>query len=202
VRRFRGWAWTGLAGVSLLLCGAACVLWVRSYSTPSLGASGPVRFSGRQVFFDAGRAVVVSLVDVRAAIRPNEWDNESDVDGFLAGLVREEIASGREYFESRLAADIASSAEAGRLGFGSDTEVIPLGTNSPVAITFVTRTVRFPLRACCLLAAVCPTAWVARFLCSRRKDMVGLCPACGYDLRASPARCPKCGAVPAIKGAA
>lgn len=44
-----------------------------------------------------------------------------------------------------------------------------------------------------LLAAVLPALWTARLIKSRRARRRGFCPACGYDLRASPQRCPECG---------
>jgi hypothetical protein len=44
---------------------------------------------------------------------------------------------------------------------------------------------------------VFPVGWsVVRLGCwyrARRRDRLGLCPRCGYDLRATPERCPECG---------
>jgi hypothetical protein len=45
-------------------------------------------------------------------------------------------------------------------------------------------------------AAVSGVATVLAFRRGRRRTAAGLCPSCGYDLRATPERCPECGSVP------
>jgi hypothetical protein len=44
-----------------------------------------------------------------------------------------------------------------------------------------------------LLLSVGPAAWLVLALRQRRRRKLGFCVKCGYDLRASPERCPECG---------
>jgi hypothetical protein len=51
-----------------------------------------------------------------------------------------------------------------------------------------------------LLTAVPPALWLARAARGKRRARRGLCPACGYDLRATPGLCPECGRMGAVPG--
>jgi hypothetical protein len=58
------------------------------------------------------------------------------------------------------------------------------------------RIVAFPLWLPLTVFLIVPAWWLVRFIRSLRRDRTGLCLVCGYDLRATPGRCPECGAVP------
>ena len=47
--------------------------------------------------------------------------------------------------------------------------------------------------------ALLPAVFVYKRLRKPRVVRAGLCPTCGYDLRATPSRCPECGAVPGVE---
>jgi hypothetical protein len=48
-----------------------------------------------------------------------------------------------------------------------------------------------------VLSLPAPLIAARRFLRRWRRHPEGRCPVCGYDLRASPERCPECGSIPA-----
>jgi hypothetical protein len=70
---------------------------------------------------------------------------------------------------------------------------------APVGDGSIIRLLRIPHAAFLSVTAFLPIVYFARALRAtyrRRSRIGGLCPICGYDLRATPDRCPECGKIP------
>jgi hypothetical protein len=178
VRRFLRILWAGLVGVSLLLCVATAAIWVRSYLVMDSVRATPVG-SAWHVFDTRGRLVIVRyggpIADLERRYNGG-WSHHS----------------GREYGASFGPGYISAPRWDVELpGFATATSADNMGHARLVVAHFAALTTAF---------ALAPLAWFAARRRRRRKrarERAGLCATCGYDLRASPGRCPECGTVPA-----
>jgi hypothetical protein len=60
------------------------------------------------------------------------------------------------------------------------------------------REIVFPLPVVVIFFSLLPCWWLLNFSHRLRGKNAGLCPQCGYDLRATPDRCPECGTEPRV----
>jgi hypothetical protein len=180
-----------LTVLPLLLFVAACVLWVRSY-----------RFLDQYRYLDPSSGLLVDLVSLRGGIQVAVVRNVPNRDGGYGW------AWGSGWSSTALAAFITGPP-------GDDWQLFLGAPGSSYRVLHGFRlldgdlsasggspfwSVRIPTWAPAVTFATLPAAWTLRRTRRRRRLRAGHCPYCGYDLRATPDRCPECGAVTAPAG--
>ena len=176
MRRLARFLFTLCSAISLVLCAALCVLWVRSYHWWDRGAMHWGTRSTTRVYLDSLHGALevgcgrVRLVPMRPGFDAY-WEpgDTADEDVMISALPSEYGV--RWHRRDRYPPHAGLSIEV--------PHVVPILLSAVPA----------------LLAA---GRWNRRRLLARH----GLCPGCGYDLRASPERCPECGRAAAASAAA
>ena len=175
MRRLARRLFTFCSAVSLLLSFALGFLWLRSqrHADRVTWEEEPPYTAGPYRRFE-----LVSLKDSLIL-------GVTDIRGGLVVINREP-----GWRHRKLAGTAATNADT-RFGFGYVGQRSMLAESSALVV---------PHWAALLLTGVSPTAWLWSYLRGRgqRRREGGLCPVCGYDLRASPERCPECGRAPEV----
>ena len=189
-----------LAGLSLLLFAAAVVLWVRSYFAHDVAFMRRVRV-GETTYREAHH----SLYSKRGRL---VWNIATTDYGTLPPGVAAQIPAERRkqgikssgYRRAGMndpgANPVAASAPWWtQRGFRYRRFVPPPQPGSPLSYTYTD--IGVPHWALVAAASVLPAAVARRRWRERRRRRAGVCAKCGYDLRATPERCPECGAAAA-----
>ena len=103
------------------------------------------------------------------------------------------------------------NVQGGRIGFGHQdpnaTWIPPIVNGKPfqvwwdLAVTFPAIVPAWVLGAIAMVTGTPVVVAARRSIAKRRRAAAQLCITCGYDLRATPERCPECGLIPAARGA-
>jgi hypothetical protein len=178
---FLGYAFSAL---SLILLVGTMVIWVRSYRVYDrlMMEAQP---DGRLLSVERGGLVGVSL---RAIPTPREPTTYRPVE-------RPRVTYDADPLGSSLMAEWLgpSSGFWRRIGFGYESRESFVGHSGLMRVTAW----RVPFWAIALVTAAGPVYWARVRMKGWRRFKEGACVRCGYDLRATPDRCPECGTVPA-----
>lgn len=170
------------SALSLLLCVTTCVLWARSHHTSdrlrkSFGTERLFQIQSYRGVLIIERDWLVPDSEIASSFQRVQWDSEP----FPQELGYEENGDGMNSIFWR---------KAGWSGFGFDRQPFEEGVVHAVVI---------PFWFIALMSGLAPAKLVIGWI-RRRSPRPGHCSSCGYDLRATPGKCPECGTTPARAG--
>lgn len=180
----------GSAAVSVLLLLATSLMWVRSYW-----------------YFDEYRSVnpsngqLIDLLSVYGGVQVATAENVNNRNGEL-GWTWDDSSS--TPLDSNHWATVPSSHWQALTGPRPDRDIRGFGfrlISGKLAQSMPFWSLRIPYGFLLIVSAAFPALFLARWLRSRRassRRREGRCASCGYDLRATPERCPECGTIPGL----
>ena len=174
------------SALSLLLCVAIAALWVRSYSRAEEFVAGCWHYQHHPRYPNYYDAWEFNAFNSRGRIMARVWLRPC-----VAGPGREEQSPGQngKHF---IVEPVGYRLEVAEFALGISPHV-GLATSFRFRSTARSRAISAPHLALMGLSLVLPLIETVRRLRRRRDTLAGLCPRCGYDLRATPERCPECG---------
>lgn len=173
-----------LALLSVALCALVLVCWVASHRRPARTLRvGPAPAGERYLLCGAGGLYFVTQEVGQST--DGSWKAQITDYGDVTVRFSSSIASGRMYPASY-------GVGVGRPHVFTFTLYAGPGANAACLITY--RAIGLPFWLLAIVTALPPTAWLVGHQRRRRRESPrGLCRRCGYDLRATPGRCPECG---------
>jgi hypothetical protein len=185
--------------VSLALCAAFAALWLRSYSGATCISRSRVHNIHARSFDSRVRVALWTVGSLRLIVGEQHSISGAYPDVDWKPLIGQKPPARWNWYRFTRAdpvgwVDPPVRSFWNRLGFHH----YPSGTSA----SFLNEDydiIAFPAWLPVTVFALPPAAYVRRLVtrakarCRQRKN---LCPACGYDLRATPDRCPECGLAP------
>ena len=172
---------TALCFLSLLFFAALLATWPMSYRHGDW-----IVWKGDQWFFSVG----ASRGEVSVRVARRAWPSPRWLDVSPYGFRHIGLDS---------APDLRQGFGAGQLaGFGwmrQDGLLRPF--HGPTRVIEIHRTVLVPCWFAAFVCAVPPALFIRRYI--PRRSEAGRCRICGYDLRATPDRCPECGTAATVE---